>query len=574
MFSTTLARADVLPATGSESVSLRRVLIADDDRVSRMLLTSMFAQQGYLVQAVEDGAQAVAAFEASPPDLIALDVNMPVMDGYAAAQAIRARACARFVPIIFITAATDEASLARCIASGGDDFLSKPYNSVILRAKVDALLRIHDLYETTSVQRDALARYQLRVDREHEFAQHIFHTVVEQPAYLSPNIRRLLLPSSAFNGDVVLTAARPAGGVHVFVGDFTGHGLGAAIGTLLIADLFYSMTKKGIALGEILIELNRKLKSTLPIGMFCAGAALSLDAQASRLCLWNGGLPDVLVYGGAENRRYPSQHLPLGVVGGHAFDGCMESLPVAPNDRVYLYTDGLIEAQVGVVIYGQERLEALIETGAGDALGDITADLGVFLAGVEQADDITLVEMKCMPDTGAIERAPAMLSRTSEWKLRLRFDIGQLRQLDPLPVLLQAIAELQNLGAHRENLYLILAELLSNAVEYGLLGLDSGRKNSPDGFLSYYTERAARLAHAESGWVAVECDYVSHHVNGGILTICIEDSGAGFEHERMLQDLQENQGLHGRGIPLLHALCRSVCYQGCGNHVEVVYAWG
>lgn len=569
MVPTALASAAALPISGAEPTRLRRVLIADDDRVSRMLLASMFAQQGYHVQTVEDGAQAVAAFEASPPDLIALDVNMPVMDGYAAAQAIRAGAGARFVPIIFITAATDEASLARCIASGGDDFLSKPYNSVLLRAKVDALLRIHDLYETTCVQRDALACYQQRVDREHEFAQHIFHTVVEQRAWLPPNIRRLLLPSSGFNGDVVLTAATPAGGVHVFVGDFTGHGLGAAIGTLLIADLFYSMTLKGYALGEILIELNHKLKSTLPTGMFCAGAALSLNAEASRLCLWNGGLPDLLVYSEAENYRLPSQHLPLGVVGSHEFDGCMESFPVGPNDRVYLYTDGLIEAQVGATSYGQERLEALINTDRGDCVGEITADLAAFLTGVEQADDITLVEVKCVRN---VERVPVILTKACAWKLRLQFDTDRLRQCDPLLAVLQAVAAVHDLGVHRENLYLIFAELLSNAVEHGLLELDSGLKNSPDGFASYYTQRTARMAQIEGGGIVIECEHVSH-ADGGRLIICIEDSGAGFDHQHMLRSLQENQGLHGRGIPLLRSLCQSVRYLGCGNRVEVVYAW-
>ncbi len=572
MLSTPPARVDALPTVSSDPVLRRQVLIADDDRVSRMLLKSMFEQQGYVVQAVEDGAQAVAAFQASPPDLVALDVNMPVMDGYAAAQAMRANACARFVPIIFVTSATDEASLARCIASGGDDFLSKPYNRVILRAKIDALMRIRDLYETARAQRDALAGYQARIVSEQEFAQHIFRTVVERRAYLPSNVRRVLLPSSVFNGDVVLTASTPAGGIHIFVGDFTGHGLGAAIGTLLVADAFYRMTLKGFALGEILIELNRKLHGTLPTGMFCAGAALSLDAQASRLSLWNGGLPELLVYSGAEKRRFPSRHLPLGIVGKHEFDGRMESFPVTPNDRVYLYTDGLIEAQAGNTIYGQERMEALFETGSGDSVGDVTADISTFLAGAEQADDITLVEVTCALGIRSSEPAPVSPAKVSAWRLHLKFEVDQLRQVDPAPVVLQAMGELRDLGRHRESLYLIFGELLSNAVEHGLLGLDSGLKNSPDGFLNYYTARASRLAQMRSGGVVIECEYAPH-ADGGILTICIEDSGAGFDHGSMLRSLDENRGLHGRGIPLLRSLCRSVCYPGCGNRVEVVYAW-
>ena len=78
----------------------------------------------------------------------------------------------------------------------------------------------------------------------------------------------------------------------VFLGDFTGHGLPAAIGAMPVAEIFYGMAAKGFGAPDVLREINRKLRRILPVGMFCCGLMVEADFKHNSLRVWNGGLPD------------------------------------------------------------------------------------------------------------------------------------------------------------------------------------------------------------------------------------------------------------------------------------------
>ena len=135
------------------------ILLADDDPTSSALTAAILRSQGHLVRLAADGAEAVALFGEKEPDLVLLDVLMPVMDGYQAAIQIRKITTGRFIPIIFLTALTDDNDLTRCIEAGGDDFLSKPYTPAILNAKIMAMDRIRHLY-------GELEKYKQRTEEE------------------------------------------------------------------------------------------------------------------------------------------------------------------------------------------------------------------------------------------------------------------------------------------------------------------------------------------------------------------------------------------------------------------------
>ncbi|WP_163004203.1 PP2C family protein-serine/threonine phosphatase, partial [Pseudomonas viridiflava] len=95
-----------------------------------------------------------------------------------------------------------------------------------------------------------------------------------------------------FNGDLMLAAYTPAGHMHVLLGDFTGHGLPAAVGAMPLAEVFYGMTAKGFGLVEILREMNAKLKRILPVDMFCCATLLCVNHKQRQVEVWNGGPPD------------------------------------------------------------------------------------------------------------------------------------------------------------------------------------------------------------------------------------------------------------------------------------------
>ncbi len=117
------------------------ILIADDNLTDRMILSAIVKKMGHIVLSASDGVEAVEQFKEHSPDMILLDVMMPNMNGQEAAVQIKEIAGDAMVPIIFLTSLQDASDLAACLESGGDDFLSKPYNHVILTAKINAFSR-------------------------------------------------------------------------------------------------------------------------------------------------------------------------------------------------------------------------------------------------------------------------------------------------------------------------------------------------------------------------------------------------------------------------------------------------
>jgi diguanylate cyclase (GGDEF)-like protein len=126
-----------------------KVLLAEDSRSNQMLISSYIEKFGHQVVIVGDGQAAVEAFKQERPDLILMDVIMPVLDGIEAARKIRAM-CEEnhdWIPIIFLSALSNSNDIAKGIEAGGDDYLSKPVDSIVLNAKLTAMARIADMRE-------------------------------------------------------------------------------------------------------------------------------------------------------------------------------------------------------------------------------------------------------------------------------------------------------------------------------------------------------------------------------------------------------------------------------------------
>lgn len=110
-----------------------RILIADDNDSDRLILQTIVRKEGHRVYTARDGQEAIDIFKEESPDLVLLDALMPNVDGFEAARTIKELSGDNLVPIIFLTSLRDATSLADCLAAGGLDFLSKPYNRIILQ---------------------------------------------------------------------------------------------------------------------------------------------------------------------------------------------------------------------------------------------------------------------------------------------------------------------------------------------------------------------------------------------------------------------------------------------------------
>ncbi|MBF0462116.1 MAG: SpoIIE family protein phosphatase [Magnetococcales bacterium] len=232
-------------------------------------------------------------------------------------------------------------------------------------------------------------------------AQRIVSTVIEKMQASHPfcaqNVRYLSIPVDQISGDMVLSTCRPDGGHHVLVGDFTGHGIAAAISGPMVADIFCTMTSKGLDMAEIVAEINKKLCKQIPSSMFLAAAFLELSPDRTALRIWNCAGPDLLVMrAGRLQERIESGFLPRGIL--MRPENSPREVLVSPGDRVFVTTDGIVEtqgadgSQLGIDRL-QEMLESMLEQNG--PLAEIAARVLAFRAGREQEDDLTLLEMTC-----------------------------------------------------------------------------------------------------------------------------------------------------------------------------------
>lgn len=118
-----------------------RVLAVDDNRTNLHILQVFLKKLGHTVILAENGQEAVEKFESEQPDIVLLDIMMPVMDGFEAARRIKAQSTDRWVPIIFLSALNRDENLVEGLESGGDDYLTKPINFVVLEAKMRSMHR-------------------------------------------------------------------------------------------------------------------------------------------------------------------------------------------------------------------------------------------------------------------------------------------------------------------------------------------------------------------------------------------------------------------------------------------------
>ncbi|RMJ05852.1 Response regulator PleD [Marinobacter litoralis] len=558
------------------------LLIAEDSDGDRMILATLLRRLGHQVYEASDGLEAVAVFIKFEPDIVLLDALMPTMDGMDAARRIKALAGTRFVPVIFITSLASEREQAHCLEAGGDDFLLKPYSRVILEAKINAYSRMLNLHRSVMQQRDQIRTQNEQMLAEQRMARRVFDNVAHTGCLDAPNIRYHASPLSIFNGDVLFAAERPGGGTLIFLGDFTGHGLPAAIGAMPVAEVFYGMAAKGFGAADLVTEINQKLRNILPVGMFCCGALFEADGKQGTIRVWNGGLPDGwLVRKNGERLAIPSLHLPLGVQPPERFDSTMELFTSAPGDYVVLMTDGFPEScdAQGDCLGENAVRQVLAEIGPDDHPFDaLMARLQAFTGHPDPADDMTLCCLEVIAQ-GAVsevtESAPeSALSGPGSWHCVYEVRDRALADFNPLPLLLHICMEVPGLRRRSGEVFTLLSELYSNALEHGVLKLSSEWKKSAEGFSLYYEERMRRLSETQGHHIRFTLD---HEPLGraGRLRIRCEDSGQGFEPKEKAMNAPTNSGheYSGRGMGILKRLAKEVSICGSGNCVEIVYDW-
>lgn len=552
-----------------------KILIVDDQSVNRLMLRFQLEEVGHQCLEAEDGLEAIQLFENEPVELVLMDIVMPKVDGYEAAKRIKEVSEGRHIPIIFLTAKTEEYALIQCL-SHGDDYLTKPINPVLLSAKINAHMRTQNLNLQIQSSNEELRRLHSTLQQEHEMGQHVLKHALKRNWNDCPIVRAHLSPMSTFNGDLFLVAKNPKGGVYIFLGDMTGHGLSASIGAVPVSQVFFSMCAKGRPVREIAQEMNRNLKSFLPQNMFCAATIIQLNAAADVAKMWAGGLPPALVIGpdNSIKQRLKSNYLPLGILDAQAFNPLTETLQFTAGDRLLMMTDGVHDVQnIDGAFYGEEGLDSVIKRSDESFYDALLTDIESFAQGAEQTDDLSLVEVKMepLPSHSANE---GDTYQALPWELDFSFDAQALKSdTQVLPHVFGMLPHGADFVATRYRVETVVTELFTNALEHGLLDLESSMKRTADGFAEYYRVREARLSALENGSIRLSISYRPEQ-KGQELFIELHDSGKGFDWATIADsnsDMSVNaDSPWGRGLDIVASLGSHLRFTERGACVQVL----
>ena len=559
-----------------------KILIVDDAPSNVKHLEAIAHKMGHETVYANDGIQAIECYKNEQPDLIFMDIMMPGMDGIEAVKHIRALPNKKWVPVIFFSALNSIQDVVHGLEAGGDDYLSKPVNLSLIRAKINSFSRLLRMQDNTLTHTQELINWRNEAEEQARLGHHVIDRLVDAGGLQDPLIQWFNLPTATFSGDLLCSARGPDNVLHVMLADATGHGLAAALTALPLTQVFYGMVAKGFPLASIAQELNRKLKAIMPADRFVAAALGAIDPTHNTVEVWNGGMPPTLFINqhGDIQKRWKSVHPPLGILPPSLFSGATETYNYSCPGDLVISSDGLVEIDTGTGnILDMTALEVLLmATPLGKRLPRIKHFVADMLDGQPGHDDISCMVVhapmeEAKPIRKATEGAAEQDGPVSEWRLELSWGAQELRGLDVVPIVLGITNQIQSLKPHQGVLFLILSELFNNALDHGLLGLSSASKDQEGGFEDYIAQRSLKMADLNKGRIDMALN-VHMKEDQAVLDITISDSGPGFDFNKynMAQSAQvDAQQYHGRGIALVRQLSMDMAYSGTGNLVWVRY---
>lgn len=215
---------------GDEEVRFRgRVLAVDDNESNLSVLSRRLERHGLEVETAGDGRAALELVRSRSYDLVLLDILMPVMDGYQALQEIKADPVTRHIPVIMISALDELESVIRCIESGAEDYLPKPFNPTLLRARIGACLEKKALRDAEQQHLRTIEETQKRLDGELAEAAHYVRSIIPPPSDGPIPIDWKYRPSTELGGDAFGYHWIDDGHFAMYLLDVCGHGVGASL---------------------------------------------------------------------------------------------------------------------------------------------------------------------------------------------------------------------------------------------------------------------------------------------------------------------------------------------------------
>ena len=398
---------------GASAGAVRRVLIVDDSRLQRRILTAQLAKWDYEVVEADSVAAALAAHDESPVDLVISDWVMPERDGLDLCRELRGRG--GFVYFILLTAKSESSEIAEGLSEGADDFLSKPVSNAELRARIASGARILSMHRALSetngrLERtlDELRRLDALVQRDLEEGRRLQRSLVPPPTATigRAELSVMLHSSGKVGGDLVGYFPTGRERIGAYGIDVSGHGITSALMTARLKG-FLSDGKQsqnlavrqvaddvryGYPPAVVAARLNEVTLEEMETEHYFTMLYAELDTRTGDCRFVQAGHPPPLILRAGGGMDYVgSGGLPVGLLADATYED--EAAHLSPGDRLLIYSDGLTECEGPGGMLEEEGLIRLLEPLAAlpgaELLDGLHAALGVHADGTSFADDLS-----------------------------------------------------------------------------------------------------------------------------------------------------------------------------------------
>lgn len=557
-----------------------KILILDSSHQRFKVYQRILEEQGFELKFTDQVDEMLELFTSWQPGLVILDLTLCMFEhADLVAKIKRITEKGLFVPVLLASDENENKLLQHALTQKADSFLKIPFSETVLLAKIYSLLRIRELYAELKENRDQVEKLHLSLQQEHKDAERIYEKFVRPSSQEINGFKSFISAASIFNGDLLLARVQASGDVVILLGDFTGHGLSAAIGVVPVAEMFNGMMEKARGVAEIIMEINTKLHRILPAHLFFGCAILQVSPSQRKARVYNCGMPDlVMVHPEKTSQCFPSNNLPLGVVESRRLDLKPATIELEGDEVFYMVTDGVIEAlNSSGEMFGYHRLEKTVSKSR-SGIETLVKSVSEFCGGSFFEDDISIAQLSVneVLDTNYIDSL-TNLTRAANWQLQFIFDHHTLKQMQrPIEGVVDMMMQIQPIANHKERISIVLDELFNNALDHGVLQLDSSLKQQEDGFLKFLTKRQQQLEKLASGFIEIVIQHKPLAEYEGEMVIKIHDSGKGFDYKTLNQPNEKGSDqtiFSGRGLLLARSLCHQLEFQGDGNVVKAVYRW-
>lgn len=383
-----------------------RILVVDDVAENRDLLLRRLKRLGFsVIDQATNGIEALSAISAKSYDLVLLDIMMPELDGFGVLEALKSSGRINELPVVVISALNEIDPVVRCIELGAEDFLFKPFNPILLRARVRATLEKKALRDRT---REELRRKQIELNEARTLQ-----------LALTPAPFAATVGSTALSIEVVLEPAKEVGGdlvdhflvgpdlVVLALGDVSDKGAGAALMMARTHAVLRALAARPDAAAlfrapeRAAAMLNSALAAGNANGAFVTFLLASLDLASGTLAYVRAGQvpPFHRNGGGAVSRLAQLSGPPLGVLDSAIYRPY--AITLAPGDQFLIVTDGVTEAHgPDGSLYGErnvERFLADLDRSEKQPLQRLIEGVRAFEAGRVSSDDVAALLLTLEP---------------------------------------------------------------------------------------------------------------------------------------------------------------------------------